>query len=68
MIRVQAISDERAKLSDSFYPDDLLANDDQGITTRDFSTVILVPSNGYTFERGPNNVRVVEMGANVLVI
>ena len=50
-VAAQAISDLRAKLSLSFFPNDLLANDDQSITKRDFSSVILVPSNGYTFQR-----------------
>ncbi len=54
---LQRISDERAKLSNSFSTTDALANDDQGITTRDYSSVILVPSNGYTFERTPTQVR-----------
>ena len=56
MLPVQAISDERAKLSNAFDTSDLLQNDDQGITNRDYSSVILVPSNGYTFERTPTQV------------
>ena len=55
-VPTQAISDQRAKLSNSFNPSNILANDDQGITTRSFGSVILVPSNGYTFERTPNQV------------
>jgi len=53
----QVISDLRAKLSNSFYPTNILKNDDQGILTRDGNSVILVPSNGYTFERTPTQVR-----------
>ena len=53
---LQRISDERAKLSNSFSTTDVEKNDDQGITTRDYSAVILVPSNGYTFERTPTQV------------
>ena len=56
----QVISDLRAKLSNSFYPTNVLNNDDQGILTRDGSSVILVPSNGYTFERTPTQVRELE--------
>ena len=56
---MQAISDERAKLSQSFDPGNVLENDDQGITSRDYSSVILVPSNGYTFERQPAQVTMV---------
>ena len=52
----QVISDLRAKLSNAFYPANVLNNDDQGILTRDGNSVILVPSNGYTFERTPTQV------------
>ena len=52
----QVISDLRAKLSNSFYPTNILKNDDQGLLARDGNSVILVPSNGYTFERTPTQV------------
>ncbi len=53
----QVISDLRAKLSNASYPTNVLQNDDQGLLTRDGKSVILVPSNGYTFERTPTQVR-----------
>ena len=48
----QAISDYRAELDGTRSPDKL-ANDDQWIVDSDSDTPVLVPSNGYTFERSP---------------
>ena len=55
-VSAQAISDLRAKLSNSYAPTDVLKNDDQNILQSDNKTPILVPSNGYTFDRIPAQV------------
>ena len=52
----QTISDLRARLSSMYYPGNLLQNDDQNIINADGKSPILVPSNGYTFDRIPSQV------------
>ncbi len=54
----QAISNYRATL-DGTRSSDLLKNDDQWILNTTSSTPVLVPSNGYTFERTPWQVQIV---------
>ena len=56
-LRLQAISDWRAKLSERWNPTDALANDDQNIIQSNGVSPTLVPSNGYTFDRIPSQVR-----------
>ncbi len=46
----QAISNERAAL-DGTRSSNVLGNDDQWILNTTSNTPVLVPSNGYTFER-----------------
>ena len=53
---MQAISDLRARLSGGYNPGNVLANNDQNIIKADGVTPILVPSNGYTFDRIPQGV------------
>ena len=53
---LQAISNYRATLSDS-RSSNILQNDDQWITDTSTNTPVLVPSNGYTFERTDWQVR-----------
>ena len=56
-LHLQAISDWRAKLSQRYDPTNTLQNDDQNILKANNVTPILVPSNGYTFDRIPSQVR-----------
>jgi hypothetical protein len=52
----QAISILRAKLSYGYDPSDPSKTNDQNIIADNGMTPILVPSNGYTFPRNPQNV------------
>ena len=47
----QAISNERATLDGTRSTSNVLQNDDQWILNTTSNTPVLVPSNGYTFER-----------------
>jgi len=60
---MQAISNYRATL-DGTRSSDLLKNDDQWILNTTSNTPVLVPSNGYTFERTPWQARVKPDGAS----
>ena len=56
-LRVQAISVYRAMLSERYVPGNIDETDDQNILLADDVTPDLVPSNGYTYDRIPSQVR-----------
>ena len=57
-LQPQAISELRAKLSNGWFPNDPTTTNDQNILQADNVTPNLVPSEGYTYPRAPNDVRV----------
>ncbi len=52
----QAITDHRARLSNS-YSSDPLQMDEQNIVMNGTNTTVICPSNGYTFQRNPTQAR-----------
>ena len=53
----QAITDHRARLSNS-YSSDPLQMDEQNIVMNGTNNTVICPSNGYTFQRNPTQARV----------